>query len=413
MKKIILLTFLLLTQQLYSQWITLNSGVSQNLISVNFINSQTGFAAGAGGVIIRTTNGGINWTALVSGSSSDLMSIQFLNLSTGLVCGYNGTILRTTNGGTNWTPVASGTTTQLLGLSFFNESNGICGGNSGTTIYTTDGGVNWLTGYPTGYMVSFFSAYMLNASTGYCAGVNTIFSPLVAKTTNGGANWVYSSFMLNNNEGTLRDIYFDTSKGIAVSVLWNGTGGISRTTNAGVNWTTLQFAQAFLGVDFPTQLIGYAVGAAGFIFKSTDAGIGWNQQISGTSAILTSVDFTDSLVGYTAGYGGVILKTTNGGMVGISSKSKEIPSQYKLYQNYPNPFNPSTTIKFDIPKSSHVKIVIYDMLGREIEELLNEEKKPRSYEVTWDGSRCFSSGVYFYKLITDEFAETKKMVLMK
>jgi hypothetical protein len=83
-----------------------------------------------------------------------------------------------------------------------------------------------------------------------------------------------------------------------------------------------------------------------------------------------------------------------------------------LSQNYPNPFNPSTTIKFQIKDSRFVILKIYDMLGKEIETLVNKNLNAGEYLVTFDGSK-FSSGIYFYKLEMDGFAETKKMVLLK
>jgi hypothetical protein len=92
--------------------------------------------------------------------------------------------------------------------------------------------------------------------------------------------------------------------------------------------------------------------------------------------------------------------------------SELIPESFSLHQNYPNPFNPITKIKFDIPKSSNTKILIYDVLGKLIATLVNENLKPGSYEVEWDGS-WYASGVYFYSLVTDEFVETKRMVLIK
>ena len=99
-------------------------------------------------------------------------------------------------------------------------------------------------------------------------------------------------------------------------------------------------------------------------------------------------------------------------IVGEVKLNEEVPFLYNLSQNYPNPFNPVTRIKYDVPKSSLVRIIIYNVLGREIETLVNEMLKPGSYEVTWDGSR-YASGVYFYKLVTDEYVETRKMVLIK
>jgi len=90
----------------------------------------------------------------------------------------------------------------------------------------------------------------------------------------------------------------------------------------------------------------------------------------------------------------------------------ETPSVYFLTQNYPNPFNPNTKIRYSIPQSSNVAIKVFDILGNEIETLVNGEKQTGTYEITWyaDG---LPSGVYFYQLRAREFVETKKMVLMK
>jgi len=98
--------------------------------------------------------------------------------------------------------------------------------------------------------------------------------------------------------------------------------------------------------------------------------------------------------------------------VGIQTLSNEIPKEYKLIQNYPNPFNPSTNIKFDIQKTSLAKLIIYDALGREVATLVNEELKAGSYQVDWDGSG-YPSGVYFYKIIADDYVNVKKMILLK
>ena len=90
----------------------------------------------------------------------------------------------------------------------------------------------------------------------------------------------------------------------------------------------------------------------------------------------------------------------------------ELPAKYSLVQNYPNPFNPTTNIIFDVAKLSDVKIVVYDVMGREVQILVNESLKPGTYETSFDGS-SLNSGVYFYKLITDGFTETKKMLMLK
>ena len=85
---------------------------------------------------------------------------------------------------------------------------------------------------------------------------------------------------------------------------------------------------------------------------------------------------------------------------------------FSLKQNYPNPFNPTTTIKYQIPKESFVTIKLFDMLGKEIAILVNEEKQIGSYEIKFDALNL-PSGVYLYKLTSGNFTETKKMILLK
>jgi hypothetical protein len=99
-------------------------------------------------------------------------------------------------------------------------------------------------------------------------------------------------------------------------------------------------------------------------------------------------------------------------IVGIKPISTEIPARFNLDQNYPNPFNPSTSIRFDIAKASLVKITVFDVTGREVEVIANENVKPGKYEATWDASK-YSSGVYFYQLTAGEFTDTRKMILSK
>lgn len=89
-----------------------------------------------------------------------------------------------------------------------------------------------------------------------------------------------------------------------------------------------------------------------------------------------------------------------------------LPNKVELLQNYPNPFNPATTIKYDIVKAQDVKLVVYDILGREVATLVNAQQQPGSYEVSWDASN-FASGIYFYTLTSGNFTATKKLILLK
>ncbi len=118
--------------------------------------------------------------------------------------------------------------------------------------------------------------------------------------------------------------------------------------------------------------------------------------------------------GYICGFGALLMKTTNGGVDpnNINPISAEIPSGFSLHQNYPNPFNPTTKIKFAIPKSSLVKLTVYDILGRHVAELVNQSLNAGVYEYEWSGAEL-SSGIYFYKLSTHNYTETRRMVLVK
>jgi hypothetical protein len=89
-----------------------------------------------------------------------------------------------------------------------------------------------------------------------------------------------------------------------------------------------------------------------------------------------------------------------------------VPTSFSLEQNYPNPFNPVTSIEFRVPSSSAVELSVYDLLGRQVAELVNEKKNAGAYTVRWDASH-FSSGVYFYKLTAGSFVQTRRMLLLK
>ena len=108
----------------------------------------------------------------------------------------------------------------------------------------------------------------------------------------------------------------------------------------------------------------------------------------------------------------LVTKYLGGILIGINQISTEVPKDYRLYQNYPNPFNPTTKIKFDVKKSSMVKLVIYDILGRQVNILVNEILKVGTYEVDI-AMHELSSGIYFYELSSESYRESKKMALIK
>jgi hypothetical protein len=100
------------------------------------------------------------------------------------------------------------------------------------------------------------------------------------------------------------------------------------------------------------------------------------------------------------------------GTVSVNNISTEIPKEYNLSQNYPNPFNPVTMIKFSLPKASFITLKVYDILGREVSVLVNGQKPAGQYIVDFDAS-SLTSGVYFYRLESNDFVEVKRMVVLK
>lgn len=106
-----------------------------------------------------------------------------------------------------------------------------------------------------------------------------------------------------------------------------------------------------------------------------------------------------------------------GFITAVQGPVNELPSEFRLEQNYPNPFNPSTVIRYQLPASSRVEISIYSLHGQKVRTLLAAEKPAGFYEIDWDGrddrGKSVATGVYFYRLLTDGFVETKKLLVLR
>jgi len=107
----------------------------------------------------------------------------------------------------------------------------------------------------------------------------------------------------------------------------------------------------------------------------------------------------------------------NNGRIQLFAKANKIvstslPTKYALHQNYPNPFNPTTTLKYDLPNATDVSLIIYDILGRKVKELVNTKQQAGRYELQFDAS-SLASGVYIYQLIAEKFISSKKMILLR
>ena len=340
-----------------------SSETTYSLFNVSFINPNNGITVGEFGTILSTTDGGVSWIQETSGTGNFLRGISFIDVNTGIAVGYEGTILKTTDGGTSWTSQISGTLNNLYGVCFTDVNFGIAVGRN-IILRTINGGITW-EGQP--------------------------------------SSSLYSISLVDENYGT------------AVG------DGIIRTTDGGITWTPQPhnlIAPTFWGVSFTDANNGTIVGFEGNsggsrILKTTNGGTTWYGQTSLIYNTLFNVCFTDINNGTIVGALGAIFHTTNGGVTFIEEeKTNEVPTEFLLAQNYPNPFNPSTKLSYRISQSGLVTLKVYDVLGTEIETLVNEEKPVGTYELNWNASNL-PSGVYFYRLQAGYFVETKKMIVLK
>ncbi|MFZ4592079.1 MAG: T9SS type A sorting domain-containing protein [Ignavibacteria bacterium] len=408
MKRLFVILLMLVTMSVNGQWIRQNSGTTNNLWDVYFLNLNTGWACGDT-KIYKTTNGGKNWVTQLTPAQNYISQIHAVDSNIVYAAGWF-TFLKTTNGGTNWIGIMAGTFGSGLpvfeGLYFLNANTGwLCG--SLYNYKTTNGGLTFDSVFVDAELTDI---YFKNELEGICSGEYNI-----QRTTNGGFSWYDIILPWQWQETFLRVSFYNDLTGFVV-----GGGGITlKSTDFGISWDSvgrvITDRQIYSSI-FTSENIGYAGGSFGVFFKTTNGGRNWGFQDTnglGRGYIKSFWAYNDSIL-WAVGGGGKILHTTTGGqwLVGINNITTEVPKGFVLYQNYPNPFNPTTNIKFSIVNSGDVKLVVYDIQGREVQTLVNESLKPGTYEAAFDGS-ALNSGVYFYKLVTGNFTETKKMLLVK
>ncbi len=277
----------------------------------------------------------------------------------------------------------------------------------GVIWHTSNGGANW--NYQTGGNGYPKDVQFINPQTGWITGYGSLI-----KTTNGGINWV----ILGTYHQYSGSYFINSETGWAIEHKL-----IYKTTDGGENWHlqfNFNFSYNLIDIRFVDSQTGWAVGEnygsssnSSTIFNTTNSGLNWIVQNNIiTPNPLNSIFFIDSQTGWVAGSNGTIFKTTNGGYTLITKQNATIPEKYILSQNYPNPFNPSTVISFSLPVDSRVSIKVYDVQGREVQTLVNERMGAGVYETTFDGAGL-NSGVYFYQMRVGDYAETKRMILIK
>ena len=294
-------------------------------------------------IIGLNINAHAQWTPLTSGTTHNLRSVYFVTPATGWVVGDSGTILKTSNAGSTWSAQSSGTRNNLRAIRFTDVNTGWVVGDSGTRLKTINGGSSWSAQPIQQNKISLTSIDFLNTNTGWVVGfgidsTNTYTPPTILKTTNGGNTWnLQSSF--KSGAGLTSVNFIDTNTGCAVgSVVLN-------TTNGGSIWNEI-FGMGVGGIlnsvhsikpDLVWAVGGLTTGSgrfftsSGVIMKSSNGGITWTSQSSGTTNYLYSVKFMDANTGWTVGEGGIILKTTDGGTTWYPLNSTVTSSLLSIY----------------------------------------------------------------------------------
>ncbi|MFA6980972.1 MAG: YCF48-related protein [Ignavibacteriaceae bacterium] len=365
----------------FAQWVIQSpSPTNVTLRSVNFIDANFGWAIGESGLILHTTNGGLNWTKQKSGTLQFLNDVAAIDSENSIVVGHWGTLLKTSDGGKEWDTISIGTTNSLYSVKFIDKNNGWilegteefpgdkilhttnggiswvnqkiqfldpypnvielnkiffidlnngwAVGNQGVVFKTVDGGITW-EGFSVDNYTNFRSVSFVDSNNGWVVGtggLNNDYGGVIYKTTDGGINWF---MQLGKFPSHLTDITtIDLNTALAV-----GTDGtILRTTDGGSNWK-YQVNPVGIPGNYSDNIIwsinevdknnGWAVGFSGIILNTTDGGKNWFCQMSGTSYGLTGLCFVDSKNGWAVGSDGTILKTTNSG---------------EFWERKPNPF---------------------------------------------------------------------------
>jgi len=353
-----------------------------------------------------------------------------------VVATANGKIFRTSDGGATFTEAYSYSLGLgdgwFDGLRALNSTVAVAFGDEAANgdmhfVRTTDKGENWTEIETIDYLNAAYGYYTwgLGATNVgesiWCAGLTAEYdSGYVFRSYDAGETWdsyhipadvidLYprSITFLDDNNGMITDRY----------------GGIIKSTDGGATWSQIS-GHANAGwangvVAIPSKGTIMALDDNG-VFYTKDMGATWG--MVGTPAetdndYFVSGVFLNDWFGYVFTYNGQVLRFDNM-ITDVKPEPGTLPQQYRLSQNYPNPFNPTTTIKFTIPKSEHIILTVYDLLGREVISLVDKELNSGQYDVQWSGidkyGQQVATGVYLYQLRTEnKVIETRKMTFIK
>ncbi len=435
LKKYFLITFIFInTCLLYSQeyWLNSYSPTANNIKNSIFLDSLTGWVCGDTGLIMKTSNGGLNWTIQNSKSRVSIHDIFFLNKRLGWALGWNiynpvppyGTyFFKTTDGGVNWDTSFFPLENVYLRKVYFQDSlYGFLGGAYKNLLRTTDAGANWIdveidSLSVMNFPVTNFAFY--NNNYGYAVGGVMDIAGIIWRTTNRGVRWTP---YIVSPEPNLDMFFFDSLRILGFGGDFEYGASTITSSNSGETWKYnsleifgLPTVLAFRDLKDGWGSLGYT---RTFIY-SQDSGRTFVQLNTPDSSVINDIVFPDKKHGFAFGENGKILKF-NPATVGVRNENTEVSKSFELKQNYPNPFNPLTTISYEIESNSYVVLKVFDVTGKEIDMLYNGYQNKGKYKLKF-GSDNLPSGVYFYQIVVrdltgksnDFFTQTKKMLLIK
>lgn len=406
----------------------LNGGYQTTQFYNGFTSSFTDSLFAIGGMQDNATafyDGDLAWYRVIGGDGC-MTAINQRNNDTVYGSSQNLNIRRSTNRGLTYGGISvpgSGITgfvaTYVLGninpqILFAGRNIIYKSINGGNSFNTTNNGIP-LDGNPALCLnVSPLNDNVVYATT---APVNTVAG--IFRTTNGGTSWT-------NITGGLPDRYYIDvvadpilPGGVYVTLSGFGSSHIYKSTDFGNTWIDINdnlpdVPTSAVAIDPMNNNIIYLGNDVG-VFVSTTGGNNWVAFQDGVDDAMLVMDLSISpsnrkLRAVTHGRG-VFERDMLDPAMNISGET-ELVETYRLEQNFPNPFNPNTTIRYNIPKSSDVKLEVYDLTGRKVSTLVNAVQSPGTYQVNFN-AQMLSSGMYFYKLEAGEFVEVRKMVVVR
>jgi photosystem II stability/assembly factor-like uncharacterized protein len=383
--------------------------------------------------LVHSNDGGSTWQ-IIGFDDQDLSKyndIFFLNDQLGWVVGQNDFIMHTDDGGINWHYQNSGYENSgglsLEKVMFVDSLNGWIL-SYGILFSTKDGGKTW--NYKQNIMPSSFSGndiHFVNINEGLLVGYNGYDgSGEIYRTYDGGQTWQLNRKADYDHSWSYKSVQFiDSLVGWVAGEYFQSE--LLHTENGGDSWETI-FTSPFQITDFLFQdknhgwimlsnVYGYHYDPyphPTLLFYTSDGGQNW-EEFSIPCPNINAIGFANLNVGWAVGYNGSILRTNTGGITSIDDKPAKLifnSNNFHLSQNYPNPFNPSTTINFDLPKTSDVRIEVYNITGQKVVTLLNKKMPAGNHQVEFNAQNL-SSGVYFYRIEAGEFQDVKKMILLR